>query len=418
MFFSGIGEQLNLMTEEKKYISFAGNRELMPQEEKLETANRKNTVSIGIPTEISVDESRIALIPDAVRLLVSHGHRVFVERGAGNKVHYSDHEFAEAGAELTDSKQMVFSADIVLKVAPPDISELELLPKGKTLMSILQLQSRNKNYFSQIIQRKTTAIAFEHMQDKTGALPLVRSMSEIIGNAVMMIAAEYLCHPKYGKGIMLGGFPGVAPTEVVVIGAGNVAEYACRAAIGLGCLVKVFDNSMYKLRALQNNLGTRVFTSILQPHLIDQAMQTADVVIAAKHASTGISPCLISDQMVQHMKAGSIIIDVSIDQGGCFESSKPTTHQDPVYQKYGVTHYAVPNIASRVPRTASLSFSNFFTPLLLAIGEAGGIENMLKEDRSLSKGVYVFNGKLTNQRIAELHGIPFHHLELLMAAFY
>lgn len=406
------------MAEEKKYISFAGNRELMPQEEKLETAFRKNSLTIGIPAEVSADESRIALIPDAVKLLVSHGHRIIVERGAGGRAHFSDHAFAEAGAELSDSREMVFGADIVLKVAPPEIQELELLPKGKTMMSILQLQTRDKAYFNQIIQRKTTAIAFEHIQDKTGALPLVRSMSEIIGNAVMMIAAEYLSHPKYGKGVMLGGFPGVAPTEVVVIGAGNVAEYACRVAIGMGCLVKVFDNSMYKLRSLQNNVGSRVFTSILQPNLIDQALQTADVVIAAKHASTGISPCLISDEMVQRMKAGSVIIDVSIDQGGCFESSRPTTHHEPVFQKYGVTHYAVPNIASRVPRTASLSFSNFFTPLLLSIGEAGGMENMLKEDRGLSKGVYVFNGKLTNQRIAELHGIPFHHLELLMAAFY
>jgi alanine dehydrogenase len=283
---------------------------------------------------------------------------------------------------------------------------------------VLQLPTRDKEYFAQLIAKRTNALAFEFIQDKAGTLPLVRSMSEIIGNASMLVAAEYLCHPVFGKGVMLGGFPGVTPTEVVIIGAGTVAEYAIRTAIGMGALVKVFDNSMYKLRSLQTNLGMRLYTSIMQPHLLEQALITADVVIAAKHSPTGVSPCFISAEMVKKMKAGSVIIDVSIDQGGCFETSKPTTHLNPVYQQYGVTHYCVPNIASKVPRTAAYSFSNFFTPLLIEMGEAGSLENILRMNLPLRKGVYVFNGKITNQQISSLYDLPFQHIDLLMAAFF
>ncbi|MDA3942714.1 MAG: alanine dehydrogenase [Bacteroidetes bacterium] len=406
------------MNEGNQYIKFAGSTSLMPQEEKLETAQKKNQLTIGIPLEQNPDESRIALIPEAVKLLTDHGHRILFQRGAGITSHFSDHEFAESGAELFDTAQEVFDADIVLKVAPLSSEEIAWLRKGQSLFSILQLGLHEKEWYQALMQKKVTAVAFEYIQDKTGALPLLRSMSEIIGNLSMMIAAEYLCHPKFGTGTMLGGFPGVAPTEVVIIGSGNVAEYATRAALGMGCLVKIFDNSMYKLRILQNNVGQRLFTSALQPHLIGDALKTADVVIAAKHAPTGTSPCVISEEMVKTMKAGAVIIDVSIDQGGCFETSKPMSHHDPVYQVHGVTHYAVPNMASRVPRTASVSFSNFFMPLLLEIGENGGLENLLRADRALAKGVYIYNGKLTNYDVSRLHSIPLSHLELLMAAFY
>jgi alanine dehydrogenase len=406
------------MNQDKQFIQFSPSGGILPKEEMLETAVRKNSLSIGIPCELSKNENRIGLVPEGVKPLVQSGHRVLVETSAGLKANFADYEYAEAGAEITNDRSRVFGSDIVLKIEPPKPDEIELLQKNHTLMSTGQLTTRDKAYYESLIARRLIAIAFEDIQDKTGALPLKRSMSEIIGNAAIMIAAEYLAHHEYGKGIMLGGFPGVEPTEVVIIGAGTVAEYAARAAIGMGALVKVYDNSIYKLRGLQTNLGTRIYTSILQPRLIENALLTADVVIGAKHSSEGMTPCLISSDMVSKMKPGSVIIDVSIDQGGCFDTSRPTTHQNPVYKVYDVTHYCVPNIASKVPRTASYSLSNFFAPLLLRIGDMGGVENMLKMDRALSKGVYAFNGKITNQQISTTHGLPFQHLDLLMAAFY
>lgn len=405
------------MGQVKPNISFATSGALMPQEEMLELAQKKSSLTIGIPRELSANENRIGLIPEAVSLLVSNGHQVIIESKAGVKAHFSDHEYAESGAVIVENREAAFGADIVLKIAPPIREEIELLQKRKCLISVLHLPTRSKDYFQHLMAKKVHAIAFEHIQDKTGALPLLRGMSEIIGNACMMIASEYLCHPQYGKGSMLGGFPGVSPTEVVIIGAGTVAEYASRVALGLGAMVKVFDNSIYKLRSLQTNVGARLNTSIMHPELIQQALETADVVIAAKHAPSGVSPCIIPESMVQRMKDGAVIIDVSIDQGGCFETSRPTNHQNPVYQVHGVTHYCVPNIASRVPRTASASFSNFFAPVILDIADHGGVDNMLKSSPSFSKGAYIYNGVLTNKQVSKLFDIPFQHLDLLLAAF-
>ncbi len=406
------------MSEGRQYVQFSGSSTLLPQEEMLDTRRKPSHLTIGIPRELSPNENRIGLIPKAVKLLTDQGHRVLLETQAGDKAHFSDQEYAEAGAEIVDSHAMAFGTDIVLKISPPLSEEIAMMDKRKCIMSVLQLPTRSKDYFNLLMNHKLNAIAFEHIQDKTGALPLVRSMSEIIGNATMLIASEYLCHPQYGKGVMLGGFPGVPPTEVVIIGSGTVSEYASRAALGLGALVKVFDNSIYKLRALQNNLGQRIYTSVFQPDEIEKALTTADVVIAAKHTPNGGSPCFIPESMVRNMKEGAVIIDVSIDQGGCFETSRVTNHQNPVYQLHGVTHYCVPNIASKVPRTASTSFSNFFSSLLIEVAENGGIDQTLKNNRSFAKGTYIFNGILTNQQISKLHDIPFQHLDLLLAAFY
>ncbi|MDD4373048.1 MAG: alanine dehydrogenase [Bacteroidales bacterium] len=406
------------MSQENQFIRFAGSHNLMPQEEKLEKAFRKDSLKIGIPAEKQTDERRLALIPVGVRLLTEHGNQVFVQRGAGNFAQYSDHDFSEAGAVIVDDAREIYQSDLILKVAPPDEEELSYMHNGQAIFSVLQQNTHNRDWFELLLRKKLLGVAYENIQDKSGALPLLRSMGEIIGNMCVVVAAEYLCHPEYGKGQMLGGFPGVAPSEVVIIGSGNVAEYASRGFLGMGCLVKVFDNSMYKLRTLQNNLGQRIFTSALQPDLIGEALQTADVVIGAKHTNDGTTSCMISAAMIKKMKAGAVIIDVSIDQGGCFETSRPTTHKNPVFQEFGITHYAVPNMASRVPRTASVAFNNFFMPLLLQISEVGGVQAYLQSDRAFAKGVYAFNGKLTNHYIAQKHRLPFHHLELLLAAFY
>jgi alanine dehydrogenase len=406
------------MVENKQFLRFSSAASMLPKEETLEASTKKNNLVIGIPREQSTNENRIGLVPEAVKPLVDNGHRVLVETSAGLKADFSDYEYAEAGAEITNERESVFAADIVLKIAPPLPGEVEMLQKNRTIMSTLQAPSRTKDFFVNLMAQKVIAIAFENIQDKTGTMPLKRSMSEIIGNASIMIAAEYLCHPEYGKGVMLGGFPGIAPTEVVIIGAGTVTEYAARTALGMGALVKVFDNSMYKLRSLQTHLGNRIFTSVLQSRLLENALVTADVVIAAKHAGDGPVAFMIDGDLVKKMKAGSVIIDVSIDQGGCFETSRATSHKSPVYKMYDVTHYCVPNIASKVPRTASYSLSNFFGPILQQIGEMGGVENLLRMDRGLGKGVYTFNGKITNHQISKIHNLAFQHLDLLMAAYF
>ncbi|MCF6170483.1 MAG: alanine dehydrogenase [Bacteroidales bacterium] len=403
--------------ETKSFLRFSQKEQLLPQEETLATLTEKRSLSIGVPKEISENEHRVALVPEAANLLVENGHRLLVEEQAGVSAHFTDEQFSEAGAEIVSSSDAVFKADLIIKIAPPTPAEIEKIEQHKTLFSTVNLAESSKAFFQQLMAKKVTAVAYDYIQDKSGAFPVIKSMSEIIGNMSVMVGAEYLSNPNYGKGVMLGGFPGIKPTEVVIIGAGTVAEYAARTALGMGALVKLFDNSIYKLRDIQKNLGARVFTSILQPKVLLRALKEADVVIAAKHSASGVAPCFISEEVVRQMKQGSVIVDVSIDHGGCFETSRATTHQDPVFTMHGVTHYCVPNIASRVPRTASLSMSNFLTPTLLNISEAGGIEKMLKQDMAFCQGVYIYNGILTNKHIGELYGLPSQNLELLMAAF-
>lgn len=402
----------------KSFMQFSEKDSLLPQEEFLETIPSKHTMVIGIPKEVSLNENRIALVPDAVHLLVENGHRLLIERGGGQAAHFPDEKYAEAGAEIVDDAKETFKADVIVKIAPPTTDEIDMLERQKTLLSSVFLPSRDRNFFLQLMAKRVKAIGYEYLQDKTGTFPLIKSMSEIIGNTAVLIAAEYMSNPEYGKGEMLGGFPGIKPTEVIIIGAGTVAEYAARTAIGLGAYVKIFDDSIYKLRAIQNNLGRRIFTSALQPKLLLKAMKEADVIISAKHTSGQIAPCFITEDMVSQMNPGSVIVDVSIDQGGCFETSRVTTHQNPVYKVHGVTHYCVPNIASRVPHTASYSISNFLTPLLQNISDYGGVEKLMKRDLALRKGTYSFNGKMTKRYIAERFNLPFQDLELLMAAFH
>jgi len=399
------------------FIKFSEHGQLMPLEEKLATDFSSTKLRIGIPKEISPNENRIPFVPESVNLLVENGHEIIIERGAGERAHFSDTEYAEAGAQLTDSKEEVFKSEIVTMVSPPTFDEMDLLEKGKTVFSSVFMSSRDKEFFSKLIQKRIKAIGYEYIQDKSGTFPLIRSMSEIVGNTSVMIAAEYLSNPIYGKGKMLGGFPGLNPSEVVIIGAGTVAEYAARTAMGMGALVKIFDNAIYKLRDIQKALGSRVFTSVLQPKVLLKALKTADVVIAAKHSVNDSSPCLVSEEMVAQMKAGAVIVDVSIDQGGCFETSRVTSHEKPVYQVHDVTHYCVPNIASRVPHTASYSISNYLTSLMLRIAEAGGTENLLKHDRGFCKGVYLYNGTLTNKTIGDRFQLPYQNLDLLLSAF-
>jgi alanine dehydrogenase len=390
--------------------------QFMPREEVLEIYRARKNIVIGIPRETSYQENRVPLIPEAVRFLADNGHRIMIEAGAGQAAHFSDHEYSEAGGEIVYSPEEVYKARIILKVAPPTAEETEMITAGSVLISSLNINGRNIDYFRRLINKKATAMAYELIRDQAGSYPMVRSMSEIVGNTSIVIAARYLSHPEYGRGVMLGGFPGIAPTEVVILGAGTVGESAARIALGMGALVKVFDSSVSRLRRIQKHLNNRIYTSVFNPRVLMETLQTADIAIGAVRTEEGKTPCLVSKEMVKRMKSGSVIIDVSIDQGGCFETSRLTNHNEPVYKEYDVTHYCVPNIASSVPYTASHALSNFLSPVLLKIGDAGGLVNMLRNDYPVSRGVYVFNGAITNRHISDTYGFPFRDIGLLISA--
>ena len=389
---------------------------LMPQESMLEIKKKQSELFIGIPKEISFQENRIALVPESVALLVSNGHRVSIEAGAGASANFTDTDYSEAGAQIVYSPLEVYKADIVMKIAPPSMEEVELMQDRQPLFSILQMSLQGGDFLRRLSSKKVTALGYEFIKDQNESIPVIRAMSEIVGITAILIAGEYLSNAKNGKGEILGGITGIPPTEVVIIGAGTVGEFAARTAIGLGANVKVFDNSIAKLKRLQNNLGMRVYTSTISPSTLSKALKTADVVVSSVYSHDGRSPVIVTEEMVSEMCFGSFVIDVSIDQGGNFETSEITNHSNPVFNKYGVIHYCVPNIASRVARTASYALSNIFTPILLCIGEEGGLDNLLWKDKYLRQGVYLFKGTVTNKYVSDVAKLPFRDLNLLIAS--
>ncbi|MCA8830004.1 alanine dehydrogenase [Hymenobacter pini] len=398
------------------FEQLATSRAYFTQESMLAVETRKRKLFIGLPRETSLQENRICLTPEAVKHLVEAGHEVLLESGAGEPSKYSDHDYSEAGATVAYSQKEVFEADIILKVAPPTYDEMEYMRAGQTLISALQFGSLTAEYITALLRKKINAISFELIKDPSGARPVVRAMSEIAGSTVMLIAAEYLARSNEGKGIILGGITGVPPSQVVILGAGTVAEYAARAAIGLGAEVKVFDNHLYKLRRLKQNLGQpQLYTSTLDTFALNQQIRRADVVIGALNAEEGRIPFMVSEDAVSTMAPGSVIIDVSIDQGGCFVTSEMTSHSKPVFRKYDVIHYCVPNIASRVPRTATNALSNIFTPILQEISQHGGINEVLFTNEHFRSGVYVYKGSLTNASIARKFNMRYKELALMIA---
>ncbi|MFT7051059.1 MAG: alanine dehydrogenase [Psychroserpens sp.] len=387
--------------------------QLLPQEEMLEVYKKKGDLFIGIPKETYFQEKRVCLTPDAVSALVSNGHRVMIESGAGEGANFKDKSYSEAGAEVTKDTSKVFSCPILLKVEPPSIDEIKLINPQTLLISALQLKTQSKSYFQALAAKRITALAFEFIKDEDGAYPAVRSLSEIAGTASILIASELLSNINGGNGLMLGNISGVPPTEVVIIGAGTVGEFAARSAIGLGANVKIFDNSITKLRCLQSNLGRTLYTSTLQPKNLLKALKRCDVAIGAVRGNNR-SPIVVTEAMVNSMKSGSVVIDVSIDMGGCFETSEVTNHDKPTFDYNGVTHYCVPNIPARYSRSASVSLSNIFTPYLLKIAEDGGIENAIRFDRGLKNGLYFYHGILTNKSVADWFDLDCSDLNLLI----
>jgi alanine dehydrogenase len=388
-------------------------QQLIPQEEKLEIAKHKSELFIGIPKETSYQERRICLTPDAVNSLTSHGHRVMIESGAGQSSSYSDKEYSDAGAEITPDTQKVLSCPILLKVEPLTMTEINMVNPETIVISAIQLKTRRKEYFEALLKKKVTALAFEYIKDDDGSYPLVKSLSEIAGTASILIASELMIDNQFGKGLLFGNITGVPPTEVVILGAGTVGEFAAKTALGLGATVKVFDNSITKLRRLQNNLNQRIFTSTIQPKAVLKALIRCDVAIGAMRGKDRC-PVVVTETMVEHMKRGSVIVDVSIDTGGCFETSEITTHEKPTFIKNNVIHYCVPNIPSRYSKTASLSISNIITPYLLQIADDGGIESAIRCDKGLKNGVYLYHGILTNKAIGDWFNLPDSDINLIV----
>lgn len=388
-------------------------QQLLPQEEKLEVERHRSELFIGVPKETSYQERRICLTPDAVNSLTAHGHRVMMEAGAGESSSYSDKDYSDAGAEITRDTKKVFGCPVLLKVEPPTQEEIDMMKQEALLISALQLKTQEKEYFDALAKKKITALAFEYIKDEDGSYPAVKSLSEIAGTASVLIAAELMINQKIGKGLLLGNIPGVPPTEVVIIGAGTVAEFAARTALGLGANVKVFDNSITKLRNLQNNLNQRIFTSTIQEKSMLKALMRCDVAIGAMKGKNR-TPIIVSETMVENMKKGAVIIDVCIDTGGCFETSEITTHEKPTFIKNDVVHYCVPNIPSRYSKTASISISNIISPFLLQMAEYGGLESSIRCNSGFKNGIYFYHGLLTNRSIAEWFSLSYRDINLII----
>ena len=404
------------MKEKQKSDIFIHGSMYLPQEEMLELVQDKKKFRIGMPADITGNEHRVPLAPLAVEVLVNEGFEIIIQDGAGKGAHFSNLEYSKYGAKISNSLTDILSCDIIVKISALTIEEIDLLRGNQIVISSLYSNCQTKEYFQKLMRKKITALAFDTMRDSKGSNPIVRSMSEIAGRSAVLIASEYLNNIHKGKGEMLGGITGVSPSEVIIIGAGIAGTFATQTAIALGAHVKVFDNSIAKLDKLQSLVGTKVFTSTIYSKVLLAAIKTADVVIGAVRISNKRPNIIISEDMVMQMKKQSIIVDISIDQGGIFETSKATTHKSPVYSKHGVIHYCVPNIASRVARTASYAISNILSFELLKIQMSGNINSYLKLHSGVAAGVYSYNGILTDENVGMIHGIMSKDINLLLAA--
>ncbi|MFT4093140.1 MAG: alanine dehydrogenase [Niabella sp.] len=385
-------------------------------EETLDIKIKGGGMTIGIPKEIAFQENRVALTPDAVGVLVNNGHQVVLEHSAGDAAHFRDKEYSDAGAKIVYSREEVFKAPVLVKSAPVIEEDLPLLQMNQSVISPLHLSVLRPEILETMMKKKITAVSFESLKDDSDSYPIVHSMSEIAGSAVMLIAAQYLSSSNHGKGVLLGGISGIAPAKVIILGAGIVGEYAARAALALGASVKVFDNNVSRLKRLQNTIGHRLWTSVIEPKLLAKQLRTCEVAVGALASLSGRTPMVVTEEMVSGMRPGSVIVDVSIDRGGCFETSEVTSHESPVFIKYGVIHYCVPNIPSGFARTASQAISNVLMPLLIEAGDEGSLEDLIWHRIHLRSGIYVFKGHLTDFYLSQRFNLKFTDLNLLIAS--
>ncbi len=390
----------------------------IPQELLKEIGKAKNRLVIGIPKEDQKKERRLALTPEAVDMITEAGHRVVVEKEAGWGINYSDANYSEAGAIIVPTAAEVFQSDIIFKITPPTQQEVSLMKNRTAVFSMLQMPSLSTEILRSMMAKKIIALGYELICNERNNYPIRNSISEIEGATSISVASELLSNVHGGKGILMGGVPGVSPTEVVIIGAGIAGCTAARAALGLGAGVKVFDNDICKLREIQHTLGQTVFTSVFQPHVLANAFKSADVVIGAMRYINSPVRHIISEEVVRSMKKGSLLIDLRINQGGCFETTcfMPEGHPD-IYEKHGVLHYCVPNLSSRVARTTSMALSNIFAPLITHMGDLGGILAMTKADPGFRSGLYMYSGKLVNAYVANFFNLPSNDIGLFLATY-
>ncbi len=382
-----------------------------------EYAGSRVSMKIGLPRERSGDERRLAVTPGGVSVLKANGHEVFIEAGAGEEARFPDHEFSDAGANIAWSAEELYEySEIILKVAPPEKSEHKLLQPDQTIISALHLGNTTDLYLKELIRKNITGIGFEFIKSPDNSFPIVRMMHEITGSMSVQIAAHYLENNQMGQGIILGGISGVPPATVVILGAGIIAEYAARTALGYGAQVFVMDNDLAQLRHLENSLDRRIITAMATHQYISSALKIADVVIGAAMVEGHRAPCLVSRPMVDVMKSGSVIVDAVIDQGGCIETSRVTCHSDPVFTENGIVHYCVPNIPSNAARTATTALSNLLVPFLLDIGDAGGVHKAMWTNVSLRNGTYIYKNQLTKKSLAQLFDMPCRDIEMLIAS--
>jgi len=388
----------------------------MPREEMLEILRKGKKLTIGIPSDFSKAEYRIPLTPEAVELLTSYGHEIYIETNAGRASSYTDEVYREAGAVVVDRKEEIFQCDLILRISPFDQDEIDLLRGNQALFSYMQLHTHCSESIRKLMNKKVTTVAYEYMENENNSLPVVHLMSQISGVTAVTIASEYLSNSRNGKGVLLGGVTGISPTELVILGATTAAEFAARAALGLGAMVKVFDDDLSALRSLEEKLGQRIFTSVLYPNVLRKALKSADVVLGAMSTNSSLK-FRVSEEMVKKLKKGSVIIDLNVSQGGCFETSRCTDLNNPAYVEHGVIHYCVPNISALVARTASIALSNILTPIIISIGETGGVQNYIKASKGFRKGIYIYNGILTNHDLGVKLNIPSKDIDLLLAVF-
>jgi len=397
-----------------EYISWSETA-FATQEERLAVDTKDAQLQIGIPKEHEMNEHRILLTPESVEVLVRNGHEIKIEKGAGRLAGYTDAMYAEAGASIVQGPESVFDCAVIAKVAPPTLAEIDMMRGGQTLISALQLRTRDRAYFKALADKKITALALEEVRNSDDQSALRIAMSEIAGQMAARIGASLLADgaSSSGKGKLMGGVPGVAPANVVVIGGGVAGTSAARAAIGMGASVVLLDASVHRLRGVCEQLQHKVSTEVLQDVILSKRLSEADIVIGALAPVEGRTPIVVTEDMVEQMTRGSVILDISIDHGGCFETSEITSHEEPTYVHDGIVHYCVPNIASAVGHTASIAMSNFVTPLLGEMAAGGGVQECLHFDLNIRAGLYLYRGLLTKRHLGEHFDLPFSNDSLL-----
>ncbi len=379
-------------------------------------SNNNVSLKIGLPKEITNEEARISLTPSGVAILKANGHHIIMEKDAGTAANFSDMEYAEAGAEIVSGAQEVYRrAEIIIKVAPVSENEFELLQNGQTVISAIHFGAQTEKYIRTFLNKSITGIGYEFIQGTDGEFPIVRMMHEITGTMAVQVAAHYLESRSHGKGVLLGGVSGVPPASVVILGAGIIGEYAARAALGYGAQVYALDTNLKALRQLDEALNRRIVTTVANEQYISAAVKSADVIIGAAMVEGSRAPCWVTEMMVAGMKPGSVIVDTVIDQGGCVETSRLTSHSNPVFKEYDVTHYCVPNMPAMVAHTATYALNNVLVPYIISIGDAGGIRESLWQNSALRNGTYTYRNRLTKKPLADMFDLEHRDIDILLA---